>query len=102
MAVASIMNDEEATIASTIKSEDLKRTVDTTSIKFKYEDGRSVWQKLVFKPAYKDEYTGEILPEAHIKKGIIDELTSFCDKVLVGVPSSEAMADTDSKIIPVR
>ena len=42
MAVASIMNDAEATVASTIKSEDLHRTVDSTSIKFKYADGRSV------------------------------------------------------------
>ena len=56
----------------------------------------------MFKPAYKDECTGEILPEAHIKKGIIDELAYFCDKFLVGVASSEAMADTDSNIIPVR
>ena len=102
MAKASITDDGEKDLVAVMKQEDLARQVGSPSIKFKYADGRVTTQKLQFKAEYKDEYTGEILPSAHIHKGIVDELAYFCDKVLLGVPMSEALADGTGKVIPCR
>ena len=57
---------------------------------------------LIFKDAYKDEYTGEELPMGHVRNAMLDELEYFCDKVWVGVPMEEARNDPDGKIIGSR
>ena len=35
----------------------------------------------------------------HVRLAMQEELEYFCDKVWVGVPIDEALADTDGKII---
>ena len=45
---------------------------------------------LQWKETYIDEYTGEVLPQSHIQAAMLDELTYFCEHVLLGVSVEEA------------
>ena len=55
-----------------------------------------------FKPQYKDEYTGEVLPEPEVHSALIDELEYFAKHVFVAIPAEEAKADPDGKLIGTR
>ena len=59
-------------------------------------------RQLVFKDAYKDEYASEELPMGHVRLAMQEELDYFCDKVWIGVPMSEARADSEGKIVGSR
>ena len=80
------------------RAEDRKVETQHLSVKLKFADGCTSPMKLEVKDAYKDEYTGEKLPMGHVRNAMAEELQYVCDRVWVGVPMAEAMADTDGKI----
>ena len=55
-----------------------------------------------FRDVYKDEYTGEKLPEKLVRAAIIDELRYFCEVVWEGVPKDKASTEDDYKLIRGR
>ena len=65
-------------------------------------DGTDSNVTLEFRDQYKDEYTGEVLPQAQVQEAIRDELNYFCDNVWRSCSMGEAMKTPDSKIIPSR
>ena len=70
----------------------------------KYADGttRKVRPSGNFKNQYKDEYTGELLPEPEVHAAIIDEIAYFAEHVFEAVPVETARNDPDGKIIGTR
>ena len=89
-------------LVAAYRAQDLKEETERLSVKFKYKKGKVEHTKLVFKDIYKDEYTCEELPMGQVRLAMQEELEYFCDKVWVGVPLSEALADPDGKIIGSR
>ena len=81
------------------RAQDLKEETQKLSVKLKHRNGSVEEVKLASKDGYKDEYTFEELPIGHVRLAMQEELEHFCDKVCVGVPSSEALADPDGKFI---
>ena len=91
-----------SSLAAAYRAEDMKNEAHNLQVRFKHKTGRVEPTNLVFKDAYKDEYTNEELPMEHVRVAMQEELAYFCDKVWVGVPIEEALADTDGKIIGSR
>ena len=100
---AGLLHDVQfSSIVAAYRAEDLKSDTEKLHVKFKHLKGPVETVQLVFKDSYKDEYTCEELPMGHVRLAMQEELEYFCDKVWVGVPISEAMADKDGKIIGSR
>ena len=100
---AGLLHDVKFTsLVAAYKAQDLKEETEKLSVKFKYKKGKVEHTKLVFKDIYKDEYICEELPMGHVRLAMQEELEYFCDKVWVGVPMSEALADPNGKIIGSR
>ena len=100
---AGLMHDVRlSSLAAAYRAEDLKVETHNLQVRFKHKNGRIDPTNLVFKDAYKDEYTNEELPMEHVRVAMQEELEYCCDKVWVGVPIEEALADTDGKIIGSR
>ena len=96
---AGLLHDVKfSSIVAAYRAEDLKSDAEKLHVKFKHLKGPVETVQLVFKDSYKDEYTCEELPMGHVRLAMQEELEDFCDKVWVGVPISEAMADKDGKI----
>lgn len=103
MMTASVFHDTKySSLVAAFRAEDLEKETRHLKVKFKHANGRIAPQQLVFKDSYKDEYTGEELPMGHVRTAMAEELEYFCDRVWVGVPMAEAMADADGKIIGSR
>ena len=105
MAVAGSIQDVPCSSVSTaIKSHDIAREVQRKEFHVKFSDGtsRPVKPKDFFKAEYKDEYTGEALPEPEVHAAIIDELEYVAKHVFVAVPVAEAKNDVAGKIIGTR
>ena len=91
-----------SSLVAAYRAEDALSETKNLSVKFKHLNGKVNMTNLVFRDAYKDEYTGEVLPMGHVRNAMLDELEYFCDKVWVGVPLEEARNDPDGKIIGSR
>ena len=103
MVSAGLMHDVKySSLAAAYRAEDARIETEHMSIKFKYLSGKPNLTNMVFKEAYRDEYTNEELPIGHVRAAMKEELEYFCDKVWVGVPLSEAQNDPDGKIIGSR
>ena len=100
---AGLLHDVKcSSLVAAYRAQDLKEETQKLSVKFKHRNGNVEEVKLAFKDSYKDEYTCEELPIGHVRLAMQEELAYFCDKVWVGVPISEALADPDGKIIGSR
>ena len=55
-----------------------------------------------FRELYKEEYTTEPLPDAHIREAIIDELSYFNDNVWLDVSAADAHSDPEGKVLSGR
>ena len=64
-------------MAAALKEQDLVAENSKAELSIKYSDGQVHKVRPVFKPQYKDEYTGEMLPGAQCQAAIIDELDDF-------------------------
>ena len=91
-----------SSLVAAYRAEDLKNETEKLQVKFRHQRGRVESLPLAFKDSYKDEYTCEELPLGHVRVAMQEELAYFCDKVWVGVPLSEAMADKEGKIVGSR
>ena len=69
------MQDLPADLEVQLEAEDLQKRLDQLVIPVSFSDGRV--EKVVpkFRASYKDEYTGDALPHAHICTAMADELT---------------------------
>ena len=99
---AALLHDVRLSLVATYRAQDLKEETERLSVKFKHTNGRMESVNLAFKDAYKDEYTSEQLPMGHVRLAMQEELAYFCDKVWVGVPLADALADPDGKVIGSR
>ena len=100
---AGLLHDVKfSSLVAAYRAEDLKTDTEKLQVKFKHKKGRVESLPLTFKDFYKDEYTQEELPMGDVRLAMQEELAYFCDKVWVGVPLSEALADKDGKIIGSR
>ena len=52
-----------------------------------------------WKDAYTYEYTNHVLPSAHTRHAMTDEIAYLCKEVTEGVPLQEALADPDHVIV---
>ena len=66
--------DYTATWKEEFRDRDIVANIDAEKSFFTYADGSKVQINWAFKPSYKDEYTSEELPPAHIHATTIDEL----------------------------
>lgn len=71
---------------------------------FNHADGTALKIHLSqnFKTQYRDEYTEELIPTSRVEATMQEEIDYFNDRVWVGVPLEQALADTGSKIINTR
>ena len=102
MSAALLHDVRTSSLVAAYRAKDLEEETSRLTVRFKHLDGRIESMELKFKDAYKDEYTSEQLPIGHVRLAMQEELAYFCDKVWVGVPLSEALADADGKIIGSR
>ena len=65
-------------------------------------DGSSRTVPLLFKNAYKDEYTSEALPSARMQSAMQDEIDDLNCKVRVGITLKDALSDPAAKAIGTR
>ena len=80
----------------------MKIETQNLKIRLKHKNGRVDPVNLIFKEAYKYEYTNEELPMGHVRLAMQEELGYFCDKVWSGVPLEEPQNDPEGKIIGSR
>ena len=100
---AGLLHDVKfSSLVAAYRAEDLKTDTEKLQVKFKHKKGRVESLPLTFNNFYKDEYTQEELPMGDVRLAMQEELAYFCDKVWVGVPLNEALADKDGKIIGSR
>ena len=91
---AALLHDTRcSSLVAAYRAQDLEEETNNLSVKFKHSNGRTESMGLKFKEFYKDEYTNEELPMGHVRMAMKEELEYFCDKVWVGVPLHEDMAD---------
>ena len=105
MAIASKCSEVRApTVVESCNEQDLRLSLATKTVPFKYDDGRTVQLKIAgnYKDIYKDEYTGEALPTTHIHEAIINELVYLNQHVWEGVDQEVAKAEPGAKIISAR
>ena len=62
----------------------------------KFTDGHTRKFSYEFRDTYKDEYTGDVLPEAHIRAAIVDELSYFNNVVWTACSMAEAHQTPDA------
>ena len=103
MMTAGLLHDVRfSSLVAAYRAEDLKIETQNLKVRFKHKNGRVDPVNLIFKEAYKDEYTNEELPMGHVRLAMQDESEYFVDHVWIGAPLEEAKNDPEGKIIGSR
>ena len=70
-----------SSLVAAYRAQDLKEETERLSVKLKHKGGQVEPRQLVFKDAYKDEYTSEELPMGHDRLAMQEDFDYFCDEV---------------------
>ena len=102
MACAGLLQDVPQYLYAVYQDEAMESQTCDNVVTFRFADGTTEKIPLVFANAYRDECTGVVLPQGHVKTAVTDEIKYLCDTVWIGVPLAKAHAETEGKIIASR
>ena len=96
---AGTLQDTPADLQARLHEQSLGDKLDHAKVKFKYLDGRSTHLSMKWKDAYKDEYTGDVLPHNNIREAMFDDIAYLCDEVLEGIEYDDMMKDPERVVV---